>query len=338
MTDTELRPIGTRGPHVTTIGLGCNNFGRPGSLTETLEGTTAVIDEAIERGVTLFDTAETYGRTASETFMGIALKGRRDSIVLATKFGHSGVDMGIAPGAAKGSREYIRVAIDGSLARLQTDRIDLYQQHTPDPSTPIEETIDALEELVTEGRIRYYGHSNFSAEQIAQAHEAAEGMGAAGFVSAQDEYNLIARRVERDVLPAVKRFGLGFLPYFPLANGLLTGKFSRSVRPQDTRISRQRPEVAEEAPWDAIEAYASFCDEHGVTMLEATFGWLLAQPGLTSVIAGATRPEQVAANAAAATAWRPTAAELSEISRIFDEPATSASATARVRPRGAAGH
>lgn len=317
MTDIEFRTLGTKGPRVTTIGLGCNNFGRPGSPTETQEGTTAVIDEAIEQGITLFDTADIYGRTASETFMGVALKGRRDRIVLATKFGHSGVDMGIAPGAAKGSREYIRVAIDGSLSRLQTDRIDLYQQHSPDPSTPIEETIGALEELVAEGRIRFYGHSNFSAEQLAEAHAAAERMSATGFVSAQDEYSLIERRVERDVLPAVNRFGLGFLPYFPLANGLLTGKFTRTERPADTRISRQRPEVAEDAPWDAIEAFARFCVEHGVTMLEATFGWLLAQPGLTSVIAGATRPEQVAENAAASTAWTPAAADLAEISRIF---------------------
>jgi aryl-alcohol dehydrogenase-like predicted oxidoreductase len=317
MTDIEFRELGTKGPRVATIGLGCNNFGREGSITATQEGTSAVIDEAIEQGITLFDTADMYGRTASETFMGVALRGRRDRVVIATKFGHSEVDMGIAPGAAKGSREYIRTAIEGSLTRLQTDHIDLYQQHTPDPATPIEETIGALEELVAEGRIRYYGHSNFSAGQIADAHAAAERMGAMGFVSAQDEYSLVARGVEREVLPAVRRFGLGFLPYFPLANGLFTGKFSRTQRPADTRISRQRPEVAENAPWDAIEAYARFCASREVTMLEATFGWLLAQPGLTSVIAGATRPEQVAQNAAASVAWRPGPQDIAEISRIF---------------------
>ena len=317
MTAIEYRKLGENGPRVSTIGLGGNNFGRPGARTEDQEGTTAVVDEAIERGVTLFDTADMYGRTASETFLGVALRGRRDKVVLATKFGHSGYDMGIAPGAAKGSREYIRIAVEGSLTRLQTDCIDLYQQHTPDPATPIEETIAALEELVSEGRIRYYGHSNFSAEQMTQAHEAAVRLGATGFVSAQSEYNLIARDVEREVLPTAQRLGLGFLPFFPLANGLLTGKFSRTERPADTRISRQRPEVADEAPWDAIEAYARFCAEHGRTMLEATFAWLLARAPVTSVIAGATTPAQVAQNAAAAVAWKPSRAEIEEITGIF---------------------
>lgn len=316
MTSIEHRTLGAKGPRVSTIGLGCNNFGREGSRTETQDGTTAVLDEAIEQGVTLLDTADLYGRTMSETFMGVALKGRRDSVVLATKFGHPDYDLGIAPGAAKGSREYIRAAIDGSLARLQTDHIDLYQQHRPDPSTPIEETIGALEELVTEGRIRYYGHSGFTAGQIADADAAAGRMGATGFVSAQDEYSLIERRVERDVLPAVLEYGLGFLPYFPLANGLLTGKFTRAGRPADTRISRQRPEVAENAPWDAIEEYARFCVDRDVTMLQATFGWLLARPGVTSVIAGATTPQQLAQNVAA-SAWEPDEADIAEISRIF---------------------
>jgi aryl-alcohol dehydrogenase-like predicted oxidoreductase len=317
MTANEYRALGVNGPRVSTIGLGGNNFGRPGALTETQAGTTAVVDAAIEHGVTLFDTADMYARTASETFLGVALRGRRDRVVLATKFGHSGYDMGIAPGAPKGSREYIRVAVEGSLTRLQTDHIDLYQQHTPDPSTPIEETIGALEELVAEGRIRYYGHSNFSAEQMTRAHEAATRLEATGFISAQDEYSLVARGAERDILPTALRLGLGFLPYFPLANGLLTGKFSRTERPADTRIARQRPEVADAAPWDAIEEYARFCTERGHTMLEATFAWLLAQPAVTSVIAGATKPEQVAQNAAAAVAWRPSPEDVAEISRIF---------------------
>ena len=318
MTAIEYRTLGANGPLVSTIGLGCNNFGRPGARTQDQEGTTAVVDEAIERGVTLFDTADMYGRTASETFLGVALRGRRDRVVLATKFGHTGYDMGIAPGAPKGSREYIRTAVEGSLTRLQTDHIDLYQQHTPDPATPIAETIGALEELVTEGRIRYYGHSNFSAEQMVEAQDAAARAGATGFVSAQDEYSLIARGAEREILPTAQRLGLGFLPYFPLANGLLTGKFTRTERPADTRIARQRPEVADEAPWDAIEAYARFCAERGRTMLEATFAWLLAQPAVTSVIAGATTPEQVAQNAAASVAWKPSADDLARIGAIFD--------------------
>jgi 1-deoxyxylulose-5-phosphate synthase len=313
----EFRTLGVQGPRVSTIGLGCNNFGREGTTTQTQEGTTAVIDAAIDLGVTLLDTADMYGRTKSEEYMGVALRGRRDAVVIATKFGHSDVDLGIAPGEAKGSRAYIRAAVEASLRRLQTDWIDLYQQHTPDPSTPIEETIAALEELVQEGRIRTYGHSNFTAAQIADAAAAAARLGVTGFVSAQNHYSLLAREVERDVLPAVVDHGLGFLPYFPLANGLFTGKFSRIERPADTRISRQRPEVADDAPWDAIEAYERFCAERGVTMLEATFGWLLAQPGLSSVIAGASRPEQLVQNAAAATAWTPTADDVAEIGRIF---------------------
>jgi aryl-alcohol dehydrogenase-like predicted oxidoreductase len=314
MANIELRNLGTGGPAVSTIGLGCNNFGRPGTLTQTQDGTTAVIDAAIELGVTLLDTADMYGGApgVSETLMGTALKGRRDRVVLATKFGHSGFDMGIAPGVPKGSRAYIREAVDGSLRRLQTDRIDLYQLHTPDPETPIAETIAALDELVAEGKILHYGHSNFSGEQIDEA-AAAGGR----FVSAQNEYSLLARGAEADVLPAVRAHGLGFLPFFPLQNGLLTGKFTRTERPADTRIMRQRPYLVDDAPWDVLEAYAAFCAAHGITMLEATFGWLLAQPGLTSVIAGTTKPEQLAQNAAAATAWKPSAAEEREISAIF---------------------
>jgi aryl-alcohol dehydrogenase-like predicted oxidoreductase len=299
---------------VSTIGLGCNNFGRPGTLTETQEGTNAVIDEAVDLGVTLLDTADMYGGAPgqSETFMGNALKGKRDKVVLATKFGHSEFEMGILPGTPKGSREYIREAIDGSLRRLQTDHVDLYQLHTPDTTTPIAETIAALDELVAEGKILHYGHSNFSGEQIAEA-AAAGGR----FVSAQNQYSLLVREAEKDVLPAVREHGLGFLPFFPLQNGLLTGKFTRTERPADTRIMRQRPHIAENAPWDVLEAYAAFCAANDVTMLQATFGWLLAQPNLTSVIAGTTKPDQLRQNADAATAWKPTADHVEAISQIF---------------------
>lgn len=317
MTEIALRTLGRNGPRVSTIGLGCNNFGLEGTLTETLAGTTAVLDAAIELGVTLLDTADIYTGGTSETFMGIALEGRRDAVVLATKFGHSAVDTGLAPGHAKGSREYIRAAIDQSLTRLRTDRIDLYQQHSSDPSTPIEDTISALEELVAEGKILHYGHTTFRADQIRDAQASADRLGATGFVSAQDEYSLIQRRVEGDVLPTVNELGLGFLPYYPLANGLLTGKFSRSERPADTRIMRQRRHIVENAPWDAIEAYEKFAAERGITMLEATFGWLLSRPGLTSVIAGATKPEQLAQNVAASVAWTPTETEAEQISQLF---------------------
>jgi len=314
MAKIEHRMLGNDGPMVSTVGLGCNNFGRAGTLTETQEGTNAVIDAAVELGVTLLDTADMYGGAPgmSETFMGNALKGRRDKVVLATKFGHSGFDMGILPGVAKGSRAYIREAVEGSLTRLQTDHIDLYQLHTPDEVTPIEETIAALDELVAEGKILHYGHSNFSGAQI-DAAAAAGGR----FISAQNEYSLLARGAEKEVLPAVREHGLGFLPFFPLQNGLLTGKFTRTERPADTRIMRQRPYLVEDAPWDVLEAYEAFCAAHGITMLEATFGWMLAQPALTSVIAGTTKPEQLAQNAAAATAWTPNEDEVQEISTIF---------------------
>jgi aryl-alcohol dehydrogenase-like predicted oxidoreductase len=315
MADIHYRALGLGGPQVSTIGLGCNNFGRAGTATEHQDGTNALISEAIDLGVTLFDTADMYGGApgVSETLMGVALKGHRDSVFLATKFGHDSFDMGIAPGVAKGSRAYIREALEGSLRRLQTDRVDLYQMHTPDPHTPIEETIAALDELVDEGRVIHYGHSNFSANQI-DAAAAAGGR----FISSQNEYSLLARGIEEEVLPAITRHHLGLLPYFPLQNGLLTGKFTRSDYPADSRIMRQRPHIAENAPWDVLESYAAFCEGRGITMLEATFGWLLAQPALTSVIAGTTRPEQLRQNAAAATAWTPSQAEVAEVSAIFD--------------------
>ncbi len=308
MPEIAFRPLGRSDLQVSTIGLGCNNFARPGTATETQEGTTAVIDAAIELGVTLLDTADIYGSMTpglSEEYMGVALKGRRDRVVIATKFGHSGYDMQIAPGVPKGAPEYIAIAVDDSLRRLQTDHIDLYQLHTPDDETPIAETIEALDALVATGKIRYYGHSNLTGEQIAEAEDAADRIGGGRFVSAQNEYSLIKREAEVDVLPAVRAAGLGFLPFFPLANGLFSGKFSRTERPADTRIMRQRPHIVENADWDAIEALEAFAAARGITMLDATFGWLLAEPSLSSVIAGATRPEQVRQNAAASTAWTP---------------------------------
>jgi 1-deoxyxylulose-5-phosphate synthase len=315
MTDIEFRTLGRSGPQVSTIGLGCNNFGRAGTATEDQKGTTDLISEAIDLGVTLLDTADMYGGApgVSESLMGVALRGRRDAVFLATKFGHEAVDMGVAPGARKGSRAYIREALSGSLHRLQTDRIDLYQLHTPDPHTPIEDTIAALDELVVEGSIIHYGHSNLSAHQI-DAAAAAGGK----FISSQNEYSLLAREIEADVLPAINRHHLGLLPYFPLHNGLLTGKFTRSERPADSRIMRQRPHIAENAPWDRLEAFEVFCRRTGITMLEASFGWLLAHPELSSVIAGTTRPEQLRQNAAAATAWTPSPTEIAQVSAIFD--------------------
>jgi aryl-alcohol dehydrogenase-like predicted oxidoreductase len=319
---TQQRRVGASGLVVSPAGLGCNNFGRAGTATETLDGTREVIDAALAHGVTFFDTADIYGKNPglSETLMGEALQGRRDRVVLATKFGHDR-DMGYDFPAGRGSRRYVRRAVQESLRRLRTDWIDLYQLHLPDPHTPIEETIDALDELVAEGLIRYYGHSNLSGWQIAEAELTSRLRSSGRFVSAQNHYSLLARAAEREVLPAVNRFGLGFFPYFPLHNGLLTGKFSRDGGPSASRIMSSRRHVWENAPWDALEAYAAFCAERGVTMLEATFGWLLAQPGVASVIAGATSAAQVEANARAAGAWTPDADDLSAIDALFPLPA-----------------
>ena len=312
---------------MSAVGLGCNNFGRPGTRTETLEGTIEVLDAAIDAGITLLDTADMYGGEPglSETLMGEALRGKRDSVILATKFGHYGRDMGYPPSGAKASRAYIRRAVEASLRRLQTEWIDLYQLHTPDTETPIEETLDALTDLVREGKVRYIGHSNLTGWQIAEAHYVARERNLVSFVSAQNHYSLLARAAEREVLPAAERFGLGLFPYFPLHNGLLTGKFTREHAPEDSRIMRQRRHVWEDAPWDALEAFQTFCDEREITMLQATFGWLLSRPALASVIAGATNVDQVRANAAAASAWTPTADDVATIDALFplaEDPAS----------------
>jgi aryl-alcohol dehydrogenase-like predicted oxidoreductase len=315
----ESRPLGTSSLHVSVIGLGCNNFGRPGTLTEEQEGTTAVVDAALDAGITLFDTADVYGKQfgLSERMLGEALRGRRDEAVIATKFGHTEMAPELAAGAPMGSRAYIRAAIEGSLERLGVETIDLYQHHTPDPATPIEETLGALAELVQEGKVREIGNSNYSPAELSAADDAARTLAIPRFVSAQNQYNLLDRAVESELLPAAERLGIGFLPYFPLANGLFTGKFTRTERPADTRISRQRPHVADDAPWDAMEAFAAFCAERGIPMLEATLGWFLSRPVLSSVIAGATRPEQVRQNAAAGSGWRPDAGELAAIDGFF---------------------
>jgi len=320
MAQIEYRRLGNSGLTVSTIGLGCNNFGRTGTASQGQDGTTAVIDAAIEAGVTLFDTADIYGaeRGLSETLMGHSLKGRRDDIVLASKFG---MDMGGLNGpdwGARGSRRYIRLAVEASLRRLQTDWIDLYQLHVPDANTPIEETLSTLDDLIGEGKIRYIGHSNLAGWQIAEAEFTAELHRHPKFISSQNEYSLLVRDAENEVLPAVNAYGLGFLPFFPLYNGLFTGKFTREGGPADSRIMMIRRHLVDNAPWDVLERYQAFCDERGVSMLDATFAWLLAQPGLTSVIAGATRPEQITQNADAATAWKPSAEDVAWISALFE--------------------
>ncbi len=315
----EKRTLGTTGPLVSVVGLGCNNLGRAGTLTAEQDGATAVVHAALDAGVTFFDTADMYGAEfgLSETLLGVALRGRRDEAIVATKFGHADYPSPLAELGPKGGRAYVRAAVEASLSRLGIERIDLYQLHTPDPATPIEETLGALDELVREGKVVAIGNSNFDGAQLAEAESAAERLGTARFTSAQNHYSLVARAAEEEVIPAAERLGLGFLPYFPLANGLFTGKFSRDSLPADTRIGRQRPEVHENAPWDAIEALEDFAAARGIGLLEVTFGWLLARPVLASVIAGATKPEQVRANAAAGSAWRPTPEEVAEIGALF---------------------
>jgi aryl-alcohol dehydrogenase-like predicted oxidoreductase len=319
MAEISYRTLGDSGLMVSSVGIGCNNFGRAKTASESAEGTRAVIDAAIDAGITFFDTADIYGATPglSETLMGEALQGKRDEIVLATKFG---MDMRGANGpdwGARGSRRYVRRAVESSLRRLRTDWIDLYQLHQPDPNTPIEETLDVLDDLIAEGKVRYIGHSNLAGWQIADADHTARLGGHPRFVSAQNEYSLLTRDAEKELLPVARRYGIGFLPYFPLYNGIFTGKYTSAGGPEDSRIMRQKRGLLETVPWDTIDRFAEFASARGLTMLEATVGWLLAVRGLTSVIAGATTADQVRQNAAAAEAWRPTPDEMAEVAGLF---------------------
>jgi aryl-alcohol dehydrogenase-like predicted oxidoreductase len=300
--------LGSDGPDVSIVGLGCNNFG--GRVD--LEGTRAVVDAALEAGVTFYDTADVYGNNGgSERFLGDVLEGRRDRVLLATKFGG---DMGDGT-EARGSREYIRKAIAGSLQRLRTDYVDLYQYHWPDGVTPFEETFGALDELVREGKIRYAGHSNLQPAQIEEIDGLARANGWARPVSAQNRYSLLHRGPEEELLPVCERLGLGFLPYFPLSSGLLTGKYRRDEeRPQGTRLSG-RDDVFTEETFDRLEALESYAAEQGVSMLHVAIGGLLAHPAVASVIAGATKPEQVRANVAAAD-WKPSPSELAAVDSL----------------------
>ena len=314
----RYRPLGDSGLMVSVTGLGCNNFGR----RLDLDATRAVVDAALEAGITLLDTADTYGNGGgSEELLGEVLAGRRDEVVLATKFGHQEFDMGYGPAAgAKGGRAYIRRAVERSLRRLKTDYLDLYQIHTPDPVTPVAETLAALGELVAEGKVRYLGNSNFTGWQIADAAHVARAALAVPFVSAQNHWSLLERRAEAEVVPAARHFGLGVLPYFPLANGLLTGKARKGQAPPPGSRLAGRPGYLTESKLDRVEALISWAAERGLTVLEVAIGALAAQPGCASVIAGATSPEQVKANAAAAD-WIPSAADLAELDRIVPPPA-----------------
>jgi aryl-alcohol dehydrogenase-like predicted oxidoreductase len=275
-----------------------------------LEGTRAVVDAALDAGVTLLDTADTYGSGGgSETFLGEVLRGRRDRVVLATKFG------GRMEGRGGGSRDHIRQAVEASLRRLQTDLIDVYQYHVPDGATPFEETFGALDELVQEGKVRYVGHSNLEAAQVTEVDALAHERGLTTPVSAQNQYSLLRREAEEELLPTCERLGIGVLPYFPLASGLLTGKYRRGQpRPEGTRLSG-RDEVFTDETFDRLEALEAYASERGLTLLQVAVGGLLGQPAVASVIAGATKPEQVRANAAAGE-WEPTPEDMAALNAL----------------------
>ena len=313
----ELRHLGESGLVVSVVGLGGNNLGRPGTAAESLAGARALIGAALDAGITLFDVADVYGapRGHSEELLGQALSGRREAAVIATKFG---VDMqgGNGPDfGARGSRRYVKLAAEASLRRLGTDWIDLYQVHRVDPGTPLEETLAGLDDLVRAGTIRYAGLCNLAGWQLADAAWQARTGGLARPVAAQSQYSLLERDAEREILPAVNRFGLSLLPYFPLANGLLTGKYLRGVDPPAGSRLAGRQRLLADAPWGRIEKLRAFADERGIRMSTLAIGWLAAQPGVGSVIAGATTPEQVSANAVGA-GWQPTPEDLLAIDEI----------------------
>ncbi|TQL04159.1 aldo/keto reductase [Cellulomonas sp. SLBN-39] len=314
---TTYRQLGDSGLTVSTAGLGCNTFG----ATLAPEDVPAVVHAALDEGVTLFDTADVYGGTPgqSEELLGSALRGRRDDVVVATKFG---LDVGGLNGAdwgVRGSRRYVRRAVEGSLQRLGTDRIDLYQMHTPDPRTPVEETLAALHELVVEGKVRYVGSSNFAAWQVVEADWTARTAGTTPFVSAQNRYNLLDRGAEAELVPATEACGVGVLPYVPLASGLLTGKYRRGeAAPEGSRLTRI-PQRLRTADFDRIEALAALAREWGVSLATLALGGLAAQPGVASIISGARTPEQVRENVASA-GWEPSLAQLAAIDEASPGP------------------
>ena len=301
----RTRSLGAEGPEVTVVGLGTNNFGGRIDYGESL----AVLDEAIEQGITLVDTADIYSQGGSEEFIGRALEGRRDAVLVATKFGKP---MNENPFDSRGSPEYVRSAIEGSLRRLRSEYIDVYQMHEPDPSTPVAETLDVLDELVREGKVRWIGSSNFSTAQIREADEVARDRGFARFVAAQNEYSLVEREAEDELLPLCDSLGIGVLPYFPLASGLLTGKHPVGQVPTDGRLAGR--EIAAER-WEKVEALQRYADERGLTLLDVAVGGLLAMPAIVSVIAGATKPEQVRANVRAGS-WEPKQDDVAQLRRL----------------------
>jgi aryl-alcohol dehydrogenase-like predicted oxidoreductase len=312
----KLRQLGNSGLQVSEVGLGCNNFG----WRSDVEASRKVVDKAIDLGITLLDTADIYGNLGgSEAALGEILGARRKEIVLATKFG---IAMDKEERLKGASRRYIMRAVEGSLKRLKTDWIDLYQVHRPDPLTPIEETLRALDDLVRQGKVRYIGCSNYPGWQVADAAWTARDRRLDGFISCQDEYSLVMRDIERELLPAMQHYGLGLLPYFPLASGLLSGKYKRSSLPEGARLAAvpglgQRYLTDEN--WRKVEGLEPFAKERSHSLLDLAIAWLLARPKVASVIAGATTPEQVEQNVKAAE-WELAPADLAEIDKITGKP------------------
>ena len=311
----RYRRLGESGLAVSVVGLGCNNFGNRIDAAAS----RAVVGAALDAGVTLFDTADVYGRPhgRSEELLGEGLGGRRDDIVVATKFGVSMDGRNGADRDARGSRRYVRTAVEASLRRLQTDRIDLLQMHEPDHATPIDETLSALDDLIRAGKVLYVGNSNFAAWQVVEAELAAREHRTHRFVSTQARYSLLYRSPELELIPAALRFGLGLLPYFPLERGLLTGKYQRATAPPaGTRLAGDGSSGAlAAADWDRIEALAEFARVRGLDMLDVAIGGLAARPAVSSVIAGATTPEQVVANVKAGS-WEPSVGDIDELDRL----------------------
>ncbi len=310
----QQRRLGNSDLLVSEVGLGCNNFG--GRVDAA--GTQRVVDAALDHGINFFDTADVYGERRSEVLLGEALGARRREVVIATKFGFP---MGKGRQDRGGSRYHVRRAVEASLERLGTDYIDLYQMHLPDVDTPIDETLSVLDDLVREGKVRCVGHSNFAGWQIADAHWVAATTGSASFVTAQNHYSLIERAVRHEVLPACERFGLGMLPYFPLASGLLTGKYRRDEPPPQgsrmARMERIQKRSMTERNFDMLDRLSAFAEERGHTILDLAFAWLLSQPVITSVIAGATTADQVTGNVQAAKDWRLTPADMNDVKGLF---------------------
>ncbi len=313
----QYRQLGRSGLKVSLAGLGCNNFGQ----RIDLEATKRVVHKALDVGITLFDTADAYGnRGGSEDHLGQVLGARRKDIVLATKFA---LPMDDAETLKGGSRRYIMSAVEASLRRLRTDWIDLYQLHRPDPDTPIEETMRALDDLIRQGKVRYIGCSNLVAWQVVEAQWTSRHHGLSRFVSCQDEYSLLVRDIERELVPAMREYEIGLLPFFPLASGFLTGKYRRNApMPEGARITvtqRFQDRYMTDANWEIVEKLRAFAESRGKTLLDLAFSWLAAQPPVASVIAGATKPEQIEANVRAIE-WKLSAADLEEVGKISKAP------------------